>query len=191
MVFCVIFAACENDSEESVTDSSANESVSESANESESESSAISTDKEASDESIDHSADESTEDYESMDESVDESKEQSEQVSSDTSDVSTDESIAEINVKFSRYTQQPRFVMIGTCAMDATVTAEYNGQSVSVPSYMGWFELTLENKNNETFLDITFSQEIAGESYGEKIIKVKPSVPQNLGTRAIGSNKAF
>ena len=187
MVFCVIFAACENDSEESVTDSSANESVSESV----SESSASSTDKEASDESIDHSADESTEDYESMDESVDESKEQSEQVSSDTSDVSTDESIAEINVKFSRYTQQPRFVMIGTCAMDATVTAEYNGQSVSVPSYMGWFELTLENKNNETFLDITFSQEIAGESYGEKIIKVKPSVPQNLGTRAIGSNKAF
>lgn len=81
--------------------------------------------------------------------------------------------------------------MIGTCEMGAEITAEYGGQKVTVPSYMGWFELSLENKNIGQILDVEVYQTVNGKKLEKQTLKARPTDPEYMWTRAIGSNKAF
>lgn len=161
---------------------------------------------ESTEESVKNESDTTESKEETLAESVNESSETIKEESkpneeSSTTEVSKDESstiedpepeIKAVEVLFSRYTQNPYFVMIGTCTMDAQVTAEYIGQSVTVDSYMGWFEVTLKNTNSSAFLDVSFSQTLNGSACGsDAVIKVKPTIPNFKGTRAIGSNNSF
>ncbi|MBQ8895596.1 MAG: hypothetical protein IJY88_02250 [Clostridia bacterium] len=130
----------------------------------------------------------------SEEESNTESKEESDEESGEESEneIEYEGEVEPVNLLFARYTQSPHFVVIGTCTMGAKITAEYRGQKVTVDSYMGWFELTLKNTANDTFLDIVFTQKIDGKAISKpKTLKAKPSVPEYKGTRAIGSNGAF
>ena len=81
--------------------------------------------------------------------------------------------------------------MIGTCEQGAEVTAEFDGQSVTVPSYKGWFELSLENKKLATIVNVSFTQKINGKKTEKQNLVARPSEPEYLWTRAIGSNKSF
>ncbi len=197
MLSVCILAACENASDNSSTEEIPSSPEQESLAESnDTESSAASSEEESLENSKDDGADESSQvsDQESKPDDESAPKEESGTVSEEESNAGGDAEteIKAIELLFSRYTQNPYFVMIGTCTMGAQVTAEYKGQSVTVDSYMGWFELTLKNSNRDTFLDISFSQTVNGSACGETAaIKVKPSEPNFKGTRAIGSNNAF
>lgn len=118
--------------------------------------------------------------------------ESTEEVSSE--EAGTDESVPEDAVKllFARYTDKPQFVMIGTCAQGAVVTAQIGEQTVSVPSYMGWFAVTMENKDGSSRPEVTFTQAVDGEPYD--IARTETALirtPENLGTTAFASNEAF
>lgn len=203
MTATCILAACEgSDSEsslaESVAESNGNASSEvlneNSADESTADSSDVVEDSSlpAEESKEESKADESKSEESKNQESENEESKNQESDGGETSENIGNEPVVPVELLFSRYTQQPHFVMIGTCAMGADVTAEYNGQKVTVESYMGWFEVTLKNTSNATFLDITFTQTVDGKAYGEAaVITAKPSVPEYKGTSAIGSNGAF
>ena len=69
-----------------------------------------------------------------------------------------------VELLFARYTSKPSFVMIGTCAQGAEITAVIGEQSVTVPSYMGWFTVTMKAEGGDN-QEITFTQTIDGEEY--------------------------
>ncbi len=196
MISVCILAACEDGAEGSSAaegiDSSVLESATESSKiESATESSTEESSENSSEESINESSEASKEESKAESNPEEESNTTSEEESKNEND-NTEIEEKPISLLFSRYTQNPHFVMIGTCTMGAEVTAEYKGQSVTVNSYMGWFELTLKNSDGATFLDISFSQKVNGKKIGETaVIKAKPSMPAFKGTRAIGSNGAF
>jgi predicted small secreted protein len=195
MVACCVLAACEGEGAESVTEdasseASAEESKEESLQESLEESSEGSlevSDEDSVEESVDESIDESVEEGSEPDEeSVPDEEDESSQIIGDPKDIDP------INCLFARYTQKPTFVIIGTCEMGATITAEFEGQKVSVPSYMGWFTLSLNcDKSIGTTLQMYMFQTVDGVRYKPELCSVRPTEPNYLGTRAVGSNKAF
>lgn len=192
MAISCLLAACGGESEglsETDTSQSESDNISESGTESKNEES-----NESSEAIIDESFSESAPSESKPDE---ESKEESKHEDSDPDEESKPEESEPpedaIKLLFTRYTQSPYFAIIGKCAMGADVTAEYNGQTVTVPSYMGWFSVTLKNKDNSSnLIDITLSQSVDGEQYDiPRVYTAKPTMPPNKGTYAIGSNKAF
>ena len=140
---------------------------------------------------------ESTEPEESSEEEESEPEESSKEEESKPDESSkgeesdTEKEIQRVKVLFTRYTQKPVFVMIGTCEQGAQITAEFEGQTVTVPSYMGWFEFSLENKSYTELLNVTVYQTVNGKKYEAQSIKARATEPSYLGTRAIGSNGAF
>ncbi len=84
------------------------------------------------------------------------------EVSDDTSSSNVDSDIPEDAVKllYTRYTQSPTFVMIGRCALGAQVTAKIGEESVTVDSYMGWFEMSFTKKGSSH--KVTFTQTVDG-----------------------------
>lgn len=198
MVAACILAACEGEgdvsmgeteSSEAVTDESVKESGTESV-EAESSLYESSVDEESipvdeSEVEQESKPDESKPDESKPDESKpDESK-------PDESEPEDDKKVQRVRLLFARYTQKPIFVIIGTCEQDALITAEFKGQKVTVPSYKGWFELSLENKELDQILDITVYQTVDGKKLEKQTLKARPTEPEYLWTRAIGSNKSF
>ena len=188
MLSVCVLAACEGENQSTFSEAESSASAQES---SLAESSAESAESSAAVESESESIlpDESSEEI-----SAEESKEESVEESKEESDEETDPEVEvdPVNVLFARYTQDPYFVMIGTCTMGAEITAEFEGQSVTVDSYMGWFELSLKNPSHAQYVDIKFTQKLNGKKIdGPKTQKANPITPPNKGTRAIGSNGAF
>ncbi|MBQ2254175.1 MAG: hypothetical protein II325_03385 [Clostridia bacterium] len=96
-----------------------------------------------------------------------------------------------VELLFARYTSKPSFVMIGTCAQGAEITAQIGGQSVTVPSYMGWFTVTMKAEGGDN-QEITFIQTIDGEEYDiPRTFKTRVRTPANKGNGGMGSNKAY
>lgn len=96
-----------------------------------------------------------------------------------------------VKLLFARYTEKPQFVMIGTCAQGATVTAVIGEQEVSVPSHMGWFTVTM-NAGASSTQKVTFTQTVDGEQYDvPRTYTAMIRTPENLGTTAFASNKAY
>lgn len=96
-----------------------------------------------------------------------------------------------VDLLFARYTDKPEFVLIGTCAQNAVVTAQIGEQTVSVPSYMGWFAVTMEAADGFK-QDVTFTQTVNGEPFD--IARTETAyirTPEYLGTTAFASNEAF
>ncbi len=82
------------------------------------------------------------------------------------SDESTDDDIPEDAVKllYTRYAyEKPTFIMIGTCAENASVTAQIGEETVTVPSYHGWFTASFTIKGSVH--EVTFTQTVNGEAY--------------------------
>ncbi len=193
-----IFAACES---ESGTSSVIEESSEISLEESKGESEEIS--KSSSAESLEESSEESVEaestlpDESELEESSKEEPSAPEELSEPDETSAPDESsdeekkIQRVKLLFSRYTQKPIFVMIGTCEPGAIVTARLGEQEVTVPSYMGWFEISLENTGKLNIIDVQFTQTVNGVKQEKQTLKARPTEPEYLWTRAIGSNKAF
>lgn len=124
--------------------------------------------------------------------SVTESSEEISEVISQVEE-STDIPEPEDSVKllFARYTTKPQFVMIGTCAQGAEVTATIDDQTVTVPSYMGWFTVTMKSGTSST-QKVTFTQTIDGEQYDiPRTYNAVIRTPEFLGTSAFASNKAY
>ncbi len=95
-----------------------------------------------------------------------------------------------VKLLFTRYTQKPTFVMIGTCALGAKVTATIGDESLTVDSYMGWFEMSFTKSGSSH--RVTFTQTVDGAQIGEaKTFFAKPSTPPSNWTYAFGSNEAF
>ena len=120
-------------------------------------------------------------------------EESSEPEESSRGEESSDEEkkIQRVKLLFSRYTQKPIFVMIGTCEQGALVTARLGDQEVTVQSYMGWFEVSLANTSNLQIVDVYFTQTVNGVKQERQTLKARPTEPEYLWTRAIGSNKEF
>ncbi len=96
-----------------------------------------------------------------------------------------------VKLLYSRYTNKPSFVIIGTCAQGADITATVGSQEVTVPSYMGWFAVTLKATGGDK-QEITLVQTIDGEQYDiPRVFATTVTTPQNLGTTALASNDAF
>ena len=185
MFICCILTACGGDGdgvESEMTSSSTSSAVSE-----ESASSVTESEGESETDIV-----ESSEVIESSEESKeDESVEESSTPNESTPEDDTPE-VKNVEVLFTRYTQASYYVMIGTCTQGASVTASEGSQSVTVDSYMGWFEVTLQNVNYAQSLNVSFSQTLDGsEIASEQSIAVTPINPPNKGTRALGSNYAF
>ncbi len=67
-------------------------------------------------------------------------------------------------LRFTRYTnEKDTFVMIGTCADNAYVTAQLDDQTVTVKSYHGWFSASFTKKGATH--KVTFTQTVNGEPY--------------------------
>jgi hypothetical protein len=197
MFVTCIFAACESESANG-TSSAIDESSEISHEESKGESEEISEDSSA--ESVEGSVEESSE--ESVEESVEaeaslpeESElEESSEPDEESSEPDEDDSEKEpqrVKLLFARYTQKPIFVMIGTCEQGALVTARLGDQEVTVQSYMGWFEVSLANTSNLQIVDVYFTQTVNGVKQERQTLKARPTEPEYLWTRAIGSNKEF
>lgn len=186
-VSCVLTACNKEGGDDSSYQSADESSAAQSSGDSSVESSVVSDDS-TTESSIDHeSSIESSADESSADEGEQESSSPDEGSQPDDSP-----EIKAVEVLFTRYTQASYYVMIGTCTMGAKVTAEEGGQSVTVDSYMGWFELTLQNQSYAQNLNVSFSQTVDDETVGDtQSIQVTPINPPNKGTRAIGSNYAF
>ncbi len=96
-----------------------------------------------------------------------------------------------VKLLFARFTEKPQFVMIGTCAQGAEVTATIGEQEVTVPSYMGWFTVTM-NADAGSTQKVTFTQTVDGEPYDtERTYNARITTPEFLGTKAFASNKAY
>lgn len=96
-----------------------------------------------------------------------------------------------VKLLYTRYTGKPSFVIIGTCAMNAEITAKLGDQEITVPSYMGWYAVTLKAVGEEK-QEITLSQKVDGEDYDiPRTFSVKVVTPQPMGTTALASNDAF
>ncbi len=193
MFVACIFAACESESANG-TSSATEESSEISLEESKSESSEISAESSAEsvEESIEESVEESLEAESSLPDEESKSEESSEPDEESKPDEGEDDNeIERVKVLFARYTQNPIFVLIGTCEEGAEITAEFNGQSVTVPSYKGWFELSLENKNNASIVNVSFTQKVNGKTTEKQNLMARPTEPEYMWARAIGSNKAF
>lgn len=126
------------------------------------------------------------------------SEESADDIIADSSDESNGESSSTDNDKpddtvkllFTRYTQKPTFVMIGTCAQGAKVTATIGDESLTVDSYMGWFEMSFTKTGSSH--RVTFTQTVDGQDYGEpRSYFAKPVAPKSNWTWAFNSNKAF
>lgn len=97
-----------------------------------------------------------------------------------------------VDLLYSRYTSKPSFVMIGTCAQGAEVTAQLGSQSVTVPSYMGWFTVTLKAQGSSNTQEVTFTQTVEGEAYDiPRTFTTRVRTPENKGTQGLASNKAY
>ncbi|MBO5870438.1 MAG: hypothetical protein J6Q89_06775 [Clostridia bacterium] len=95
-----------------------------------------------------------------------------------------------VRLLFTRYTQNPTFVMIGTCAQGAKVTATIGTESLTVDSYMGWFEMSFTKTGKSH--RVTFTQEVDGVEVDEpRTYFAKPTEPPSSWTWAFGSNNAF
>ena len=96
-----------------------------------------------------------------------------------------------VKLLYSRYTSKPSFVVIGTCAQGAEITAKVGSQEITVPSYMGWFAVTLKAEGGNK-QEITLTQTIDGQVYDiPRTFATTVTTPQNLGTTALASNDAF
>ncbi len=96
-----------------------------------------------------------------------------------------------VKLLFSRYTKHPSFVIIGTCAQGADITAKVGSQEITVPSYMGWFVATLKAEGGNK-QEITLTQTVDGQAYDiPRTFVTTVTTPQNLGTTALASNDAF
>ncbi len=96
-----------------------------------------------------------------------------------------------VELLFARYTSKPSFVMIGTCAQGAEITAQIGDQSVTVPSYMGWFTVTMKADGGDN-QEITFSQTIDGAEYDKpRTYSIRVGTPANKGTLGLASNEAY
>ena len=197
-----IFAACESESESgtsSVIEESSEISLEESKGESEeiSKSSSAESLEESSEESVEAEStlpdEESKPEESSKPDEESEPDELSEPDETSAPDESSDEEkkIQRVKLLFSRYTQNPIFVMIGTCEPGAMITARLGEQEVTVPSYMGWFEISLENTGKLSIIDVQFTQTVNGVKQEKQTLKARPTEPEYLWTRAIGSNKQF
>lgn len=125
-------------------------------------------------------------------ESVDESSESSSSVSNDESSAveNNGENDGAVKLLFTRYTQKPTFVMIGTCAQGAKVTATIGEESITVDSYMGWFEVSFTKTGNSH--RVTFTQTVEGVEYDEpRTYFAKPTAPKSNWTWAFNCNNAF
>lgn len=95
-----------------------------------------------------------------------------------------------VKLLFTRYTDKPTFVMIGTCALGAKVTATIGTESLTVDSYMGWFEMSFTKSGSSH--RVTFTQTVDGVEVDEpRTYFAKPTTPPKDWTYAFGSNKAF
>ncbi len=80
-----------------------------------------------------------------------------------------------VRLLFTRYTEsKPTFVMIGTCAEGAEVTAQLGDETVTVPSYHGWFSASFTKKGS--LHKVTFTQTVNGEAYD--IPRTYNAIPQ-------------
>lgn len=97
-----------------------------------------------------------------------------------------------VELLFARYTSNPSFVMIGTCAQGAEVTARIGEQEITVPSYMGWFAVTMKAEGDSNTQEITFTQTVEGEEYDiPRAFSIRVRTPANNYTQGLASNKAF
>ncbi len=82
-------------------------------------------------------------------------------------------------LRFTRYTnEKDTFVMIGTCADNAYVTAQLDDQTVTVKSYHGWFSASFTKKG--TVHKVTFTQTVNGEPY---------DIPRNYNAVPVTSSR--
>ncbi len=70
----------------------------------------------------------------------------------------------------SSFSEKPYFVLIGKCALNAEVTGEANGETVTSKSYMGWFSLRL--RCDGASVKVNLSQTVDG-------VKTGPTVEYN------------
>ncbi|MBQ3154676.1 MAG: hypothetical protein IJB88_05540 [Clostridia bacterium] len=81
-----------------------------------------------------------------------------------------------INVLYNRFSEKPYFAMVGTCAENAVITAECDGETVVSKSYKGWFSVRLRCDGSS--VDVTLTQTVDGEQVGEaQTINAKPGTP--------------
>lgn len=81
-----------------------------------------------------------------------------------------------INVLYNRFSEKPYFAMVGTCAENAVITAECNGETVVSKSYKGWFSVRLRCDGSS--VDVTLTQTVDGEQVGETCtVNAKPGTP--------------
>ena len=129
-----------------------------------------------------------SEDSSSQPQSVDSSAPQEESKETSEDDLPEDA----VRLLFTRYTEsKPTFVMIGTCAEGAEVTAQLGDESITVPSYHGWFSASFTKKG--ALHKVTFTQTVNGEAYD--IPRTYNAIPQTSSLageqKVIASNTEF
>lgn len=127
-------------------------------------------------------------DSSSQPQSVDASSSQEESKETSEDDLPEDA----VRLLFTRYTEsKPTFVMIGTCAEGAAVTAQLGDESITVPSYHGWFSASFTKKGS--LHKVTFTQTVNGEAYD--IPRTYNAIPQTSSKaneqKVIASNTEF
>lgn len=95
-----------------------------------------------------------------------------------------------VEVLFARYTNNPAFVLIGTCAQDAVVTADLDGTKTSVNSYKGWFSVTFTKVGSVH--NVTFTQTVNGREYDiPHTYQVRPIEPGDTGAGIVAGTDNF
>ena len=114
-----------------------------------------------------------------------ESKEESKTVSKEESEPAEELPEGAIEVLFTRYTEsKPTFVIVGKCAQDAVVTAELDGENVTVESYMGWFSASFTKSGG--LHKVTFTQTVDGEEFDiPRTYTVMPTASTKVSEQAV------
>lgn len=81
-----------------------------------------------------------------------------------------------MNIEAASFSERPYFAIVGRCAEGATVTAEFDGTTVSSKSYKGWYSVRV--KANGSVADVKLTQTVDGVQVGEALeYRIKPVTP--------------